>query len=435
MAELRMPKMGDGMEEGTINAWLKKEGEQVIAGEPIAEVETDKANVEISSYETGVLTKILVNIGETVPVGAVIAQIGDGAGSSVPAAAAGSHSEAAALSAPMHREPAEVNASNGSAASHVSEAPMAERVKASPLARRIMAEKNVDAAMVHGSGPGGRIVERDVKVFLETHHSSRPLTPAFPSVEPVIAGVLLPEVERSPRESALPSVSAQDMKPSNMRKAIANRTQKSKQTIPHFYVTMRIEMDRALAMLKELNQDAADGKVTVNDIIVKACAIALSKVPQANSTWTEENTVRTYAEAHIGVAVGIDEGLIVPVIRDCHVRTLRQISSEAKQLIAKARAGQLKPEEYTGGTFSVSNLGMMGVDEFIAIINPPEAAILAIGGVVREPVVLNESDEIAIRSYMKVTISADHRLLDGVIAAKFLQEVKKSLEAPFSLLS
>jgi pyruvate dehydrogenase E2 component (dihydrolipoamide acetyltransferase) len=207
----------------------------------------------------------------------------------------------------------------------------------------------------------------------------------------------------------------------------------SKQNIPHFYVTMVIEMDRAMALLKELNADG-ESKVTVNDLIVKACAVCLSRVPEVNAAWTPEGTIRRFAEAHIGVAVGIEEGLIIPVVRDCQSKTLRQISVEAKALIGKARANQLTPAEYSGGTFSVSNLGMMGVDEFIAIINPPEAAILAIGGIVREPVV-KENDEIVIRSRMKVTISADHRLLDGVVAARFLQEVKKVLEAPFSLLS
>jgi pyruvate dehydrogenase E2 component (dihydrolipoamide acetyltransferase) len=218
-----------------------------------------------------------------------------------------------------------------------------------------------------------------------------------------------------------------------MREAIARRTVQSKQTIPHFYVTMIVEMDSAMALLKGLNADA-ESKVTVNDLIVKACAVALGRVPEVNATWTAEGTVRRYSEAHIGVAVGIDEGLIIPVIRDCQAKTLRQISAAAKALIAKARGNQLSPAEYSGGTFSVSNLGMMGVDEFIAIINPPEAAILAIGGIVREPVV-KENDAIVIRSRMKITLSADHRLCDGVIAARFTQEVRKALEAPFSLMS
>jgi pyruvate dehydrogenase E2 component (dihydrolipoamide acetyltransferase) len=220
-----------------------------------------------------------------------------------------------------------------------------------------------------------------------------------------------------------------------MREAIARRVVQSKQTVPHFYVTMKVGMDRSAALLKELNADVTEGKITVNDLIIKACAAALAKVPEVNATWTTEGVIRRYSEMHIGVAVGIDEGLIIPVIRNCESKPLRQISSEARELIGRARINQLKPEEYSGGTFSISNLGMMGVDEFSAIINPPEAAILAIGGMVREPVVTDGSDAITIRTNMKITISADHRLLDGVIAARFVQEVKKALEAPYGLLS
>lgn len=420
MAEIRMPKMGDGMEEGTINAWLKREGEMVKAGEPIAEVETDKANVEISAYETGVLTRIIVNVGETVPVGAVIAQVG------------GSATAQVAPSADVKAVPQPVNGTIASMANGVAPqaSPAVERVKASPLARKMMADLEVDVALVTGSGPGGRIVERDVTAYVAARGTAAP--PA-----PVVETTPIPVVER-PRSAApepVPATPGQEIKPSNMRNAIARRTVLSKQTIPHFYMTMAVEMDRALGLLKELNADATDGKVTVNDVIVKACAVALSKVPQVNSTWTSDNRIVLHAAAHIGIAVSIEEGLIIPVIRDCQTKTLRQISADAKQLVAKARANQLKPEEYSGGTFSTSNVGMMGVDEFTAIINPPEAAILAIGGIFREPVVVGGSDELAIRSRMKVTLSADHRLLDGMSAARFLQEVKKALEAPFSLLN
>jgi pyruvate dehydrogenase E2 component (dihydrolipoamide acetyltransferase) len=426
MAEIRMPKMGDGMEEGTINVWLKHEGDQVKAGEPIAEIETDKANVEISAYETGTLSKIVVHEGETVPVGAVIAHVGEvgqvGATATAATPAAVSNGNGTASAAPVVAVPA-----TGNGASAVT----TERVKASPLARRIMADLAVDAALVRGTGPGGRIVERDVKAFVETH-KDRGL-PELPQVQP--APVVETPVSRPATAAPVPSLVGQDVKPSNMRKAIGRRTVLSKQTIPHFYVTMLIEMDRAMALLKELNADATEGKVTVNDLIVKSCAVALGKVPAVNATWTPEDTVRQYAEKNIGIAVGIDDGLIIPVVRDCQAKTLRQISAEAKSLIVKARNNQLKPEEYSGGTFSVSNLGMMGVDVFTAIINPPEAAILAIGGISRDPVVVGDTDQIVIRSRMKVTLSADHRLLDGVVAAKFLQEVKKALEAPFSLLS
>jgi len=414
MAEFRMPKMGDGMEEGTINAWLKQEGQQVMSGEPIAEVETDKANVEISAYETGVLTKILVQVGQTVPVGEVIAVIGsatagNGAQSAVTPAAEKSNGQSPAPVAQLAAESAP------SAAPPAVEAPSTERIKSSPLARRMANELSIDLARVTGTGPGGRIVERDIKAFQEKQSAGD----AVPT-SPISAG-------------PPPAMPAQEIKPSKMREAIARRTVLSKQSIPHFYVTMIVEMDSAMALLKGLNADA-ESKITVNDLIVKACAGALGRVPEVNSTWTAEGTVRRFAEAHIGVAVGIDEGLIIPVIRDCQAKTLRQISAEAKSLIGKARGNQLTPAEYSGGTFSVSNLGMMGVDEFIAIINPPEAAILAIGAIVREPVV-KENDEIVIRSRMKITISADHRVCDGVIAARFVQEVKKALEAPFSLLS
>ena len=456
MAEITMPKMGDGMEEGTINAWLKKEGDHVNSGDAIAEVETDKASVEIAAYETGVLSKITVQVGETVPVGAVIGMIGGATtgasnGQAAPKATSGDKAaQAVAASDPTRGggEEGDVtpvvpsgNGSNGNghAASGpkpgglpaVSHPALGERVKASPLVRAMAREMGLELAHIPGSGPGGRIVQRDVMAYLQTRDAQTLLRPA---AAPTTAK---PIVETAPT-STLPlpiAASVQEIATSNMRKAIAKRTVQSKQNTPHFYVTMIIEMDRAMALLKELNADATEGKVTVNDIIVKASARALAKVPEVNATWTPENTIRRYGEAHIGVAVGIDDGLIIPVIRDCQKKTLREISVEAKQLITKARNNQLKPEEYQGGTFSVSNLGMMGVDEFIAIINPPEAAILAIGGISRDPVVVGESNDIVIRSRMKVTISADHRLLDGVVAARFLQEVKKSLEAPFSLLS
>ncbi len=417
MAEIRMPKMGDGMEEGTINVWLKKEGDAVTAGDPIAEVETDKANVEISAYETGTLTKIVVAEGQTVPVGAVIALVNDGG---APSSFAGngttaSKPEAAASTAPVLLE-------TSAPAVVVTGASSAERVKASPLARRMMTDLNVNASLVTGTGPGGRIVERDVAAYL----TSTPVTaPVQVSVVTPVVGV----------EHATPSTTGyEDIKPTRMRDAIARRTQQSTQQIPHFYTTMVIEMDRALAMIKELNKDNPEGKVTVNDLLVKACAIAIGRVPEVNSSWTADNTIRRYHAIHVGVAVGIDDGLIIPVVRDCGTKTLRQISADAKALIGKARSGSLKPDEFSGSTFSISNLGMMGVDQFTAIINTPEAAILAVGGVSRDYVV-NADDSVRIASRMKVTLSADHRILDGVVSAKFLNELKKVLEAPFTVLS
>lgn len=420
MAEVRMPKMGDGMEEGTINVWLKQEGQTVTSGEPIAEIATDKANVEITAYETGTITRIVVPVGGTVPVGEVIAIIGS-ATAAVVGAGNGSGPEAGVAS--VSPEPQVAEAPKSASPVPAVSSPTSERVKSSPLARRMADELGIELARITGTGPGGRIVERDIKAY----QSKRPATEAVPPI------AVAPAPAEAPKPAAVSAAASQDIKPSKMREAIARRTVLSKQTIPHFFVTMVVEMDRAMAMLKELNADG-NSKVTVNDLIVKACAIALGRVPEVNSTWTAEGIIRRYSEAHIGIAVGIDEGLIIPVVRNCEAKTLRQISAEAKTLIGKARNNQLTPAEYSGGTFSVSNLGMMGVDEFLAIINPPEAAILAIGGIVREPVVV-ENDDIVIKSRMKITISADHRVLDGVIAARFVQEAKKILESPFSLLS
>ncbi|HLI49219.1 MAG TPA: dihydrolipoamide acetyltransferase family protein [Chthonomonas sp.] len=426
MAEVRMPKMGDGMEEGTIIAWLKKEGEPVAKGEAIAEIETDKARVPLESYEEGVLTKILVQPGETVPIGTVVAIVGEPAaqktdsqrsnGATVTSSTEESKNLLSSAQTPIN------TSTPLSQATRTTSASSEERVRASGLARSIAKQYGIDLHQIKGTGPNGRIVERDVRAFLQTQ--TKPTAPAT-----------APTVERAP-ETVPTTVPGQEIQPSRMRRAIAERTRKSKQNIPHFYVTMVIEMDRARTLLQELNADASDGnKITINDLIVKACAIALTRVPEVNASWTDNNTIVRHEAIHIGIAVGIEEGLIVPVVRDCQAKTLRQISAEAKQLIAKARSGQLKPEEYSGSTFSISNLGMMGVDEFTAIINPPDAAILAVGGIFREPVVVGDSDEIAIRARMKVTLSADHRVLDGVVAARFLQELKRVLEAPLSLLS
>jgi len=453
MAEIRMPKMGDGMEEGTINVWHKKEGDMVTTGEVIAEVETDKANVEISAYETGTLSKIVVAQGQTVPVGEVIAILGDAAVTNGGNGKNGSHavSDAKPVSSegvadysaeegtttPVVPEKAEPTLVNASAGTRVS-GEEGERVKSSPLARRIAEDLGVDLAAISGTGPNGRIKESDVRAFADKGVAAPKLRPAVESVVSTVSAKPAVEVARaaavSPMTPMQPVAAGEDIKPTKMREAIARRTVLSKTTIPHFYVTMIVEMDRALALLKELNVDATDGKITVNDIIVKACAVALGKCPEVNSTWTPEGMIHRYAEANIGIAVGIEDGLIIPVVRDCHTKPLRTISSDAKALIVKAKNNQLVPSDYSGGTFTVSNLGMMGADEFIALINPPEAAILAVGAAVREPVV-GANDEIKIKTRMKITLSADHRLLDGVSGAKFLQEVKKGLEAPFSLLS
>ncbi len=449
MAEIRMPKMGDGMEEGTINVWHKKVGDTVTSGEVIAEVETDKANVEISTYETGTLSRIVVEVGQTVPVGEVIAVVGEEAVSGSSNGKNGSHPVSDAK--PVQSEGvADYSAEEGTTpplTPQKSEATLVEgsgtavrgaegeRVKSSPLARRIAEDLGVNLAEISGTGPNGRVKESDVRAYADKGASApkaRPALEIVPSARPAVEVAKAAAV--APMTPIQPVAGGQDIKPTKMREAIAKRTVLSKTTIPHFYVTMVVEMDRALALLKELNADASDGKITVNDIIVKACAAALGRCPEVNSTWTPDGVIHRYAEANIGIAVGIEDGLIIPVVRDCHTKPLRTISADAKALIVKAKNNQLVPSDYSGGTFTVSNLGMMGADEFIAIVNPPEAAILAVGAAVREPVV-GANDEITIKTRMKVTLSADHRLLDGVTGAKFLQEVKKGLETPFSLLS
>lgn len=312
MAEVRMPKMGDGMEEGTINRWLKKEGDHIASGDSLAEVETDKANVEIPVYESGILTRIVVQVGQTVPVGEVIAHIGapttggngatSGAVNSGDARGASSGEEAGAAA----RKPRRAEFRSPSGAPDDASAASAERIKSSPLARKMAGELGIDLARVPGSGPGGRVVERDVTNYMQSHAdlqllraSAAPAPPTPPEPAPAAAA--------APPTAPARAFSGTETKPSNMRAAIARRTLQSKQNIPHFYVTMVVEMDRALGMLKELNTDAASGKVTVNDVVIKASAVALGKVPEVNATWTPEGTVRRYTEAHVGMAVGIDE--------------------------------------------------------------------------------------------------------------------------------
>jgi pyruvate dehydrogenase E2 component (dihydrolipoamide acetyltransferase) len=424
MPELRMPKMGDSMEEGTILRWLKREGDEVKAEEPIAEVETDKANVEITTEEAGKLTQIVAQEGQTVPVGGVIAVIGNGATPTPPPPSAreeGEKKQEKAATPPPSRPSAPSEKAEDGKRKEEAVAP-SERVKASPLARRKAREMGLDLAQVKGTGPGGRIVERDIAAFAEKGGAAAP-TPTPP-----------PKTGEGLAAPAAPSLAGQDADISRMRRAIARRTVLSKQTVPHFYVTMPVEMDRAMDMLAQMNEQNPDRKVTVNDLIVKACAVALAKLPDVNVSFTPEEKVRHYDTIAIGIAVGTDDGLRIPVIPDCGSKTLRQIAAEAKTLIGKARDGTITPQEMSGGTFSVTNMGMFGVEEFAAIINPPESAILAVGAVMPE-VVVGEDGGFVARRRMRVTLSCDHRTVDGLLGAKFLQEVKRLLENPLNLLA
>lgn len=406
MGQLTMPKLGDTMEEGTVVRWLKKPGDTVREGEVIAEIETEKSVMEMTAFESGVLTEILLPEGQTVPVGTPIAYL----------RTEGEAEPAPAAEPPSAKKPEQTKAAEPAPPPKPAETErtVGERLKASPLARRLAQAEGVDLSQLRGTGPGGRILGADVKEFLAAR--GKTAERAAPAAEPLV-------VAEKPEQL---------VQPSRMRRTIARRMVQSKQTVPHFYVTVEVDMKAAGELRTSLN--ALEGerpKITFTDMIVKAAAIALTKVPQAGTQYQEEG-LKPPSGMHIGIAVALDDGLVVPVLRDADKKTLLSIAHETKELAERARQGKLKPDEYSGGVLSISNLGMFDVESFSAIINPPEAAILAVGSILEVPAVVN--GEITIRPRMKVTMSADHRVLDGVVAAKFLQEFKRALEQPLSLL-
>ena len=424
-----LAKLSPTMEEGTIVKWSKQEGDAIKVGDVLAEIETDKANMEMEALGAGVLRKVLVPAGGKAPIGTLIGVIAD-AGEDIAATLAEASKAAAAAPAPAAPAPAPVApaapaspapAPTAAPRAAIAAAPQAAppaaaasgRVKASPLARAIAARSNVPLAAVAGSGPGGRIVKRDVEGYIASPAPTRtapaPARPAAP-VPTVVAGTALPL--------------------SSMRRTIAKRLSESAFTAPHFYVTVEIDMDAAVSLREQLLR-AEEVKVSFNDLVVKACAKALTRFPTVNASWTGE-TIQTHAEVHVGVAVSIPDGLITPVVRNADQKHVVDIAAEIKDLATRARDRKLKPEEFMGSTFTISNLGMFDVTEFTAIINPPEACILAVGAVRKQPVVKN--DQLAVGHRMKVTLSSDHRVVDGALAAQFLAEVRRLLENPVSLL-
>ena len=429
MSEITMPRLSDTMEEGTIGRWLKKPGDEIKKGDILAEIETDKATMDLEAYETGTLQQILVQEGETVPIGQVVALIGSGAAVQQPAQPAPAAAKAGADGAGHEEVAAAVpveSASKEEEASTQSKSPsFAESggVKASPLARRMAEEHSMDLSQIQGTGPGGRIVRDDIEDVLE-HRGA----PPAPAPEPAAPPQVVPSPV-SPQETGVTEVS----KLSRVRMLIARRLTESKQTIPHFYVSSEVDMTDALTMRQTLNADIGeDGvKVTVNDLIVKACALALEKFPEVNSSIKEDQLI-TYKHINVGFAVDVPTGLVVPVIRETNSKGVRSIARESKALIAKARANKLAPADLEGGTFSVSNLGMMDASSFIAVINPPQAAILAVASTRKQFVPVNGQP--MIRDLMPMTLSADHRILYGATVARFLQEVKRLLQNPYSLL-
>jgi len=433
-----MPKLSDAMETGKVIKWIKKEGDSVKGGDVIAEVETDKANVEIEAFGSGVLRKIVVGEGGQVPVGNLIGVIAEPSDDISNLAASAPSPPAAAAPAPAKAAPAlPAMESYKSEPATISVVPMSPvpaatagasagggRVKASPLARKVAAQSGVDLRLVQGSGPGGRIVRRDVEAA-----GTAPAT-APPVVRPAAAA---PAAAARPGFVIPPRTGAEfeDQPLSPMRAVIAKRMPLSKGPIPHFYVTSEVAMDRAWALRADLNALEGQPKVSVTDLIIKACALALLKNPGVNAQ-LQGQAIRVFHRAHIGIAVALDEGLITPVLRDCDAKPLSQIAFEARDLAERARGGKLRAQEMSGATFSVSNLGMFDVEEFSAIINPPEGAILAVGSVVEKPVA--EGGQIRVGRRMKMTISCDHRVMDGAMGARFLQDVKRLLEEPLRLL-
>ncbi len=440
ITKVLMPKLSEAMETGKVIQWLKKEGETVKGGDVIAEIETDKANVEIEAFGSGVLRKIVVTPGGEVPVGELIGIIADPTEDISGVASAPTTSRPAGTSAPAPAAPAaavpametyqsvpatsQVVPVAPAAASAAGLVPSAGRVKASPLARKVAGQAGVDLRLIQGSGPGGRIVRRDVEAAVAAPRSVAP-APAPPAQAP--AAPARPAFVIPPRQDA----EYEDLALSPIRAVIAKRMPLSKAPVPHFYVTAEVAMDRAWVLREELNALEGQPKVSVNDLIIKACALALRKNPGVNAS-LQGQAIRVHHRAHIGVAVALDQGLITPVLRDCDIKPLSQIAVEARDLAERARGGKLRVPEMSGATFSISNLGMFDVDEFSAIINPPEGAILAVGSVLEKPVMAD--GEVRIGRRVKLTLSCDHRVMDGAMGARFLQDVRRLLQEPLRLL-
>jgi pyruvate dehydrogenase E2 component (dihydrolipoamide acetyltransferase) len=419
---IEMPKLSDTMTVGTLVKWLKHEGDVVKSGDMLAEVETDKATMELESFFDGTLLKIFSPAGSQVALGAALCAIGKPgetveapAAAPKPAAAPAMPPSTTAVPAAVAPLPAPTPAPAAVSAPAAPARATGERVKISPLAKKLAAEKGVDPSRLTGSGPGGRIVRADVLAGEKNPAAKKGGEDPFP----------LSRKGPIQEERAVPV--------SNMRGAIARRLVESKTQLPHFYVEIEIDAAPLLALREQLNTglEKEGVKLSVNDFVLKASAEALRRVPAVNGSW-EGTQIRYFAAAHVSFAVAIDDGLITPVIRDTHLKSIFAISSEAKALGKRAKEKKLKPDEFTGGTFCVSNLGMMGIPRFSAIINPPNAAILAVGTTIAKPVVKNGA--LAIGQTMTLTLSCDHRVVDGAVGAQYLNALKQLLESPALLL-
>ena len=445
-----MEALSPTMEEGRLVEWKKQEGETVAVGDVLAEVETDKAVMELVARVGGVLLRQTVPAGQTVPVSSPIGLIGQ-PGEAAPGATGNGAGGAAAKPAPP--SPPKVSAAPSPGAPAASAAPVpaavsppaaapapappagaagAARVKASPLARKIAQERGVDLRSIQGSGPEGRVVLRDLEAARPARPAQQPAAAALagagtaaasaaaPSPPPVVRPVLVP-----------PGEAFGDVPLSQMRKTIARRLVQSIGPVPTFYLTSEVDMERVSEARTAMLAAAADAKVSFNDIVIKAAATALRQHPACNAWWQDDH-IRYWNDVHIGMAVAIEDGLITPVIRHADRKSLREIGAEARDLAARARERRLAPDDYTGATFSISNLGMLDIDEFTAVINPPEAGILAVGRIVSKPV--EHAGAVTLRRRMRITMSCDHRVIDGATGARFLQTLKTMLENPLAMV-
>jgi pyruvate dehydrogenase E2 component (dihydrolipoamide acetyltransferase) len=412
--KIEMPKLSDTMEEGVIAKWNVKEGDKVSAGDVIADVETDKATMEVEVFDPGTVLKILVKEGEAVPLGGIMAIIGE-EGEDISGLLGGDSDEKPAKKEEKPKKE-EKSAEKESAGKEEKFDPIfggideekssdGSRVKASPLARKMAEDKGINLGSVNGSGPEGRIVKKDIEDYKESAST---------------AG----------KAASFTEGESEDVKISQMRKVIARRLSESKFTAPHFYETIDIDMKAAVKARTQLNE-MSDVKISFNDIVVKACAAALRRHPDVNSSWLDDK-IRKHGDVHVAVAVAVDEGLMTPVLRHADKKSLAAISEETKELAALARDRKLQPEQMEGSTFTISNLGMFGIEEFTAIINPPNACILAVGAIRDVPVV--ENGAVVPGKRMKVTLSSDHRIVDGAKAAQFLSTLRSMIENPLAML-
>ena len=424
--KVHMEALSPTMEEGQVVRWLKSEGDGVAQGDILAEIETDKATMELVARGEGILRKIITGEGSAVPVGEVIAviaaedeDIDDLIASAGGGAATATAEAAAATPAPEPAPAAPTAAASGSATASGSTngqaAATGGRIKASPVAKRLAEEHGIDLSAIAGSGPGGRVIKRDVEEFAKS---------GAPAAAPAAAMA---------GAAAVSGPEYVDIPLTQIRKTIARRLVESIGPVPHFFLTVDVDMARVLQARKDVNKilEAQGTKASINDFIVKAAAVALTHHPECNAWW-QGDSIRQFNHVHMGIAVAVPDGLITPVVRNAHAKGLAQIGSEIREMAGRAQEKRLKPEEYTGSTFSISNLGMFGIEEFTAVINPPEAGILAVGGVEERPVV--KDGQVTVRPRMRMTMSCDHRVIDGATGARFLQTLKGFLEEPAAIL-